>query len=107
MSRSFPRFGLPVFAAYRGLEHPSSLTLKGEVANPTAIDFGELVSLPRVEQVSDLHCVTTWSYCGIRLGRIQIPRCLRAIAPAAGEAAQRGAVGRLPGSGWTSGVSAP
>jgi DMSO/TMAO reductase YedYZ molybdopterin-dependent catalytic subunit len=57
---------MPAFAAYRGLEHASSLTLKGELAKPSVLGLGELVSVPRVEQVSDLHCVTTWSCCGIR-----------------------------------------
>lgn len=32
------------------------------------VAHSELALLPRVEQVSDLHCVTTWSYCRIRWG---------------------------------------
>ncbi|MCA1606350.1 MAG: molybdopterin-dependent oxidoreductase, partial [Acidobacteria bacterium] len=49
-----------------GGDPATSITLKGEVATPSMITLAELASMPRVEQVSDLHCVTTWSYCGIR-----------------------------------------
>lgn len=63
---SFPRFGMPAFAAYRERESPTSITVKGEVATSSVITLAELASMPRVEQVSDFHCVTTWSFCGAR-----------------------------------------
>lgn len=57
----FPRFGLSRFAdrlpaEIRGI----SLQIKGDVGE--AIHVGEeLRELPRAEQTSDFHCVTTWS----------------------------------------------
>lgn len=44
--------------------HELRLLICGDVAEP--IEAGELLAeLPRVEQVSDFHCVTTWSHCGL------------------------------------------
>lgn len=57
------RFGLPQFARRR-VEPPARpvLTVTGEVRRPTQFDLGDLLDgLPRREQRSDLHCVTTWS----------------------------------------------
>ncbi|MDQ3708435.1 MAG: molybdopterin-dependent oxidoreductase [Actinomycetota bacterium] len=57
------RFGLPQFAR-RHVDPPARpvLTVGGAVRRPTQLDVGELLArLPRREQRSDLHCVTTWS----------------------------------------------
>lgn len=61
-----PRFGLALFAE-RFPDNPSTidLALTGDVEQDLRIG-AELGALPRVEQVSDLHCVTTWSYRGLR-----------------------------------------
>ena len=56
----FPRFG----AATRPLTKISeeiSLRVTGVVTEPGVISQDDLRSLPRHEQVSDLHCVTTWT----------------------------------------------
>jgi DMSO/TMAO reductase YedYZ molybdopterin-dependent catalytic subunit len=37
------------------------LHLTGLVEHPIVISWKELLSLPATEQVSDIHCVTTWS----------------------------------------------
>ena len=37
------------------------LTLDGEIENPTTLSWKDLLELPQVEDVSDFHCVTTWS----------------------------------------------
>lgn len=37
------------------------LTIEGAVETPVALGFHELVELEQVEDVSDFHCVTTWS----------------------------------------------
>lgn len=57
----FPRFGLGKFAfrfptktAYVEIE------VRGDVATPLVLRE-EFAALPRVDQVSDLHCVTTWT----------------------------------------------
>lgn len=57
------RFGLPQYAR-RHVKPPtrSVLTIGGDVRNATKFDLDELLyDLPRREQRSDLHCVTTWS----------------------------------------------
>jgi DMSO/TMAO reductase YedYZ molybdopterin-dependent catalytic subunit len=60
-STGFPRFGLTQFA-YRFPKNIEKvqITVSGEVQH--SITVSELLfQLPRVEQVSDFHCVTTWS----------------------------------------------
>lgn len=37
------------------------LHVHGEVDNPFELDFKELLAMPQVEQVCDVHCVTGWS----------------------------------------------
>lgn len=38
-----------------------TLTLDGEVEKATVLSWAQLNALPQVEDVSDFHCVTTWS----------------------------------------------
>lgn len=38
-----------------------TLTIDGEVENPTTLTWEAFHALPQVEDVSDFHCVTTWS----------------------------------------------
>ncbi|CAM02597.1 molybdopterin-dependent oxidoreductase [Saccharopolyspora erythraea] len=62
------RFGLPHYARIRPVvpERPV-LVVGGTVRRPVQIDVSELFSSARrVDQVSDLHCVTTWSATGLR-----------------------------------------
>jgi DMSO/TMAO reductase YedYZ molybdopterin-dependent catalytic subunit len=79
----FPRFGLPQFAN-RFPEETRQVQLKigGDVDRPLTV-ADELRELPRVEQTSDFHCVTTWSRSSLRWGgfrfaeffeRIVVPR---------------------------------
>jgi DMSO/TMAO reductase YedYZ molybdopterin-dependent catalytic subunit len=70
----FPRFGLPAFAG-RWPRVPASPTLRigGDVDQPFELAVSELASsLPRDEQVSDLHCVTTWSKLALRWGGVRL-----------------------------------
>lgn len=62
----FPRFGLSQFA-YRFPREAAAarLRISGDVIEAFEFD-APLADLPRVEQVSDFHCVTTWSRCGLR-----------------------------------------
>ena len=62
---TFPRFGLSQYAN----RFPSNIdqfqiTIGGEIA--TSIDKESLHTLTRVTQVSDFHCVTTWTKTGIK-----------------------------------------
>jgi DMSO/TMAO reductase YedYZ molybdopterin-dependent catalytic subunit len=38
-----------------------TLTLDGEVGKPTVLSWAQFGALPQVEDVSDFHCVTSWS----------------------------------------------
>ncbi len=56
-----PRFGLPQFSHRFPREtRRAQLALGGDIERPLVVE-AELGELPRVEQLSDLHCVTTWS----------------------------------------------
>lgn len=58
---SFDRFGLGLFASrFPSQPDTISLTITGNVETKVTIGK-ELLELPRVEQHSDFHCVTTWS----------------------------------------------
>ena len=48
------------------------LTIDGEVENPVVLNWEDFMNLPQTEDVSDFHCVTTWSrmdvpWVGVRL----------------------------------------
>jgi DMSO/TMAO reductase YedYZ molybdopterin-dependent catalytic subunit len=42
------------------------LVVDGEVEQPLRLNWEELMALPQTEDVSDFHCVTTWSKLGIK-----------------------------------------
>jgi DMSO/TMAO reductase YedYZ molybdopterin-dependent catalytic subunit len=57
----FPRFGLSQFANRFPKETDKiQLKIDGNVENPLIIS-DELKELPRIDQISDFHCVTTWT----------------------------------------------
>lgn len=79
----FPRFGLSHFAN-RFPKDPQhiQITIAGDVEGPTTV-AEELCTLPRVEQISDFHCVTTWTKRSLRwsgflfsefFNRVVVPR---------------------------------
>lgn len=62
----FPRFGLLQFANLFPKEtREISLTITGDVDESITV-ADELCHLPRVDQTSDFHCVTTWTRCSLR-----------------------------------------
>lgn len=65
------RFGLPQYAK-RFPASPNDKTLHIKIGD-TAITLtpDEFDQLPRVNQVSDLHCVTTWSVTGLSWGGVR------------------------------------
>jgi DMSO/TMAO reductase YedYZ molybdopterin-dependent catalytic subunit len=65
----FPRFGLPRRLARRvsAAAEPSP-RVGGEVTVPFDLPVAALASVPRREQVSDFHCVFTWSRLDVRWG---------------------------------------
>jgi DMSO/TMAO reductase YedYZ molybdopterin-dependent catalytic subunit len=58
-----PRFGLTRFAErFPGVTDRVELAITGEVEHP--VEIGAMLGgLQRVDQISDFHCVTTWSRC--------------------------------------------
>jgi len=69
----FPRYGLPSFAPrWPTPGTDPRLQVVGDVASPCEIRLSDLAPLPRREQVSDLHCVATWSRLEIRWGGYRI-----------------------------------
>ena len=63
---------------------PYVLRVGGGVETPCEIDPAELATLPRVEQVSDFHCVATWSRLGLRWSGVRFADVYdRLIAPRA------------------------
>jgi DMSO/TMAO reductase YedYZ molybdopterin-dependent catalytic subunit len=69
--QDFPRFGIDKFATRFPKDAATAcLQIAGEVANPLVLD-NPLAGLPRVEQVSDFHCVTTWSKRGLHWGGVR------------------------------------
>lgn len=62
----FPRFGLLPFATrFPQQTEIARVNIAGDVGSTLDVVIDEAL-LSRVEQVSDFHCVTTWSHCGIR-----------------------------------------
>jgi DMSO/TMAO reductase YedYZ molybdopterin-dependent catalytic subunit len=61
----FPRFGLAKFARRFPRQKHLELAIRGDVDHPTTVAH-ELGDLPRVEQISDFHCVTTWTHRSLR-----------------------------------------
>jgi DMSO/TMAO reductase YedYZ molybdopterin-dependent catalytic subunit len=75
----FPRFGKPEFAGRLPRDpRPLELAIGGEVEQPITVS-GELGQLPRREQTSDFHCVTTWSVQGVRWGGYRFSDFFRQI----------------------------
>ncbi len=67
----FPRFGLTQFAKRFPREASRiDLEIQGEVEEEIRL-IDALAGLPRVEQVSDFHCVTTWSRRSLRWGGVR------------------------------------
>jgi DMSO/TMAO reductase YedYZ molybdopterin-dependent catalytic subunit len=60
-----------------------ALALYGEVDKPYAVRWDELLALPQVEQVSDLHCVTRWSKFAVTLRGVRVRELLDHARPRA------------------------
>ena len=49
-----------------------TLAVDGLVENPTVLNWEQFAALPQVEDVSDFHCVTTWSKYDCRWGGVAL-----------------------------------
>jgi len=82
---SFPRFGLAQFAR-RFPRNTARIELEvtGDVEHALHLPDA-LAGLPRIEQVSDFHCVTTWSRRSLRWGGVRFADFYhKIVAPRAG-----------------------
>ena len=59
-----------------------TLKLDGLVAQPTALTWAEFHALPQVEDVSDFHCVTTWSKFDCLWGGVAFTTLYELVQPA-------------------------
>ena len=57
------------------------LTVDGLVTRQLELSYDELLALPRVEQVSDFHCVTGWSVADVRWAGVRFQDLLEAAGP--------------------------
>ena len=79
----FPRFGTHI-RVRPVVPDPYVLRVGGDVEAPCEIDPAELGRLPQVDQVSDFHCVATWSRLGLRWSGVRFADVYeRLIAPRA------------------------
>ena len=53
-----------------------SLVIDGAVHKPLTLDWAALLQLPQVEDVSDFHCVTTWSRLDLRWRGVRVNQLL-------------------------------
>lgn len=75
----FPRFGLNPYARKFPSEPCSrALRIRGDVAREIVI-ANPFEGLPRVEQTSDFHCVTTWTCQGLRWGGVRFADVYRQL----------------------------
>jgi DMSO/TMAO reductase YedYZ molybdopterin-dependent catalytic subunit len=57
------------------------LTIDGLVEQPVELTYADLRALPRVEQVSDFHCVTGWSVSNVRWTGVRFRDLLATVRP--------------------------
>jgi DMSO/TMAO reductase YedYZ molybdopterin-dependent catalytic subunit len=58
-----------------------TLELKGEVENPVKLSWGQMTQLPRFEDTSDFHCVTTWSKFDCQWGGVAFFTLIDLVKP--------------------------
>jgi DMSO/TMAO reductase YedYZ molybdopterin-dependent catalytic subunit len=76
--------GFPVLDLGVQPEIPSTewrLRLDGVVENPTELTWEQFNALPQVEDVSDFHCVTTWSRYDCRWGGVAFTTLFELVKP--------------------------
>ena len=57
------------------------LTVGGLVGQPLSLSYDDLRALPRVEQVSDFHCVTGWSVLNVHWAGVRLDELLELARP--------------------------
>ena len=57
--------------------------VEGEVENPINLSWEEFMALPKAIQVSDFHCVTTWSKYDVKWGGVRLKTLVDLVRPTA------------------------
>ncbi|MHA2099346.1 MAG: molybdopterin-dependent oxidoreductase [Candidatus Kariarchaeaceae archaeon] len=57
------------------------ISVEGLVENPVTWTWDEFLKLPKVEQVNDLHCVTTWSLYDQKFGGVAFSTIVDLVKP--------------------------
>ena len=84
LTTGFPVLDLGVQPAIP--EQDWRLKVDGLVGNPVSLSWSDFNALPQVEDVSDFHCVTTWSKFDCRWGGVAFTTLYELVKPAAGAA---------------------
>jgi DMSO/TMAO reductase YedYZ molybdopterin-dependent catalytic subunit len=58
-----------------------ALTLDGLVEKPAVLNWAQFNALPQVEDVSDFHCVTSWSKLACRWGGVAFTTLFELVQP--------------------------
>jgi DMSO/TMAO reductase YedYZ molybdopterin-dependent catalytic subunit len=58
------------------------MQIGGEVDNPITLDYHDLISLPKAEQISTFHCVTGWTVKNVGWGGVRLADILSLVKPA-------------------------
>ncbi len=57
------------------------LVVDGAVATPVTLDWAALLRLPQIDDVSDFHCVTTWSRLDMKWRGVRVSQVLALAGP--------------------------
>jgi DMSO/TMAO reductase YedYZ molybdopterin-dependent catalytic subunit len=57
------------------------LTINGEVENPLKLSWEDILKLPKVESISDFHCVETWSVLNCKWEGIKFNQIMQLAKP--------------------------
>jgi DMSO/TMAO reductase YedYZ molybdopterin-dependent catalytic subunit len=71
VSGSFPKFDKQTWR----------LTVGGHVEKPVSLSYDDVLSLPKVEQISTFHCVTGWTVKNVRWGGVRMKEVLDLAKP--------------------------
>jgi len=71
ITSSIPKIGLKTWF----------LTINGEVTNPVKLSWEDILKLPKVESVSDFHCVEGWSVLNCRWEGLHFKTIVDLVAP--------------------------
>ncbi len=71
VSGSFPKFDKETWR----------LTVGGHVEKPVSLSYKDVLSLPKVEQISTFHCVTGWTVKNVRWGGVRMNDVLDLAKP--------------------------